>query len=98
VQLGVPQEVEVPGYAQLEEAPLHEPAHAPVPLQLPWPAFGAPVTLAQTPLAPHASQVPLQALSQQTPSAQKVLVHSVPLPHDAPLVFRATHLAVPGSQ
>jgi hypothetical protein len=45
-------------------------------VHVPWPACGAPSTAAHTPPPPsHASQVPAQAALQQTPSAQKPVVH-----------------------
>jgi len=39
----------------------------------------------------HAKQVPAQADSQQTPSTQKLLVHSPATPQLAPSAFRPTH-------
>jgi len=36
-------------------------------------------------------QVPVQAVAQQTPSAQIALVHSLPLAHAAPGSFKLVH-------
>jgi hypothetical protein len=59
---------------------------------------GLPPTPALTglhcPAAPavlQASQLPAQALSQQTPSLQKPLVHSLPSPQALPVSFLGTH-------
>jgi hypothetical protein len=40
----------------------------------------------------HASHMPLQARSQQTPSAQKVLAHSWAAPQRAPAAFTGVHV------
>jgi hypothetical protein len=57
---------------------------------------GAPVgTLVQEPSVPvsaHDWQAPVQALSQQTPCAQKVEPHSLPAEQDAPLFLRPQEL------
>jgi hypothetical protein len=42
--------------------------------------------------ATHATQAPVHALSQQTPSAQNELMHWEPLSHDAPFVLSGWHL------
>ena len=39
------------------------------------------------PVSAHDMQVPAHAVRQQTPCAQKPLLHSVPAPHDAPSGF-----------
>jgi hypothetical protein len=51
------------------------------------PARGAPWTathLPSAPFSPQAEHWPSQALLQQKPSTQKVLAHSLALPHDVP--------------
>lgn len=66
-------------------------------VQLPRPLAGGPSTGEQVPTLPatlHAEQVPGHALSQQTPSTQKLLVHSSAAAHAAPLVFFATQTPV----
>jgi len=59
--------------------------------------------LAAPVIAPaHALHVPVQAVSQHTPSTQLPLAHSGPAPHTVPFAFGATHTvpmqAPPGAQ
>ncbi len=65
------------------------------PGQAPRPARGEPVTGMQDPAASGSAQPshwPSQALLQQTPSAQKPLLHSSGVVHGLPRLPRATHL------
>src|SRR6185295_2099148 len=48
--------------------------------------------------AVHAVQAPEHAPSQQTPSTQKLLVHSFELPHAAPIALSGTQLVAGSSQ
>src|SRR5581483_9256426 len=93
--------VVAPGSSHLSgKVPSHLPAHAPEPVQdervVPEPVTGAPVeTVAQLPTLPlrlHAWHCAVQAVLQQTPSVQKVEVHSLPAAQLAatPLVARHT--------
>jgi hypothetical protein len=81
--------------------PPHEPRQASrVPAQAARVPRGAPVTTVQRPAlpySPHASHCPVQALSQQMPSTQKLDVHSAAAWHWAPLAFFVRHTPV-GSQ
>src|SRR5690349_8456521 len=73
------------GYTQAP-SPSHAPPHGPSPhVSLVPPAIGV-----QTPSLPgitQATQSPSQAVSQQTPSAQKPLPHSSAASHSAPSAF-----------
>lgn len=51
-----------------------------------WPS-GTAVQAPWVPASLQLSQVPLQAVSQQKPSVQKVLAHSLPMPHVWPSDF-----------
>jgi hypothetical protein len=58
--------------------PLQLPPQVPEPAHAVWPVRGAPLTATQVPLlvvSAQASQAPVQAALQQTPSAQKPLTH-----------------------
>ena len=90
----------VPPPEQLAELPLQVPAiravfesmHAAV-AQAAWPERGAPLTLPQVPAAappvmpPQYSHDPLQAVLQQTPSAQLLETHCVPAVQVWPFFF-----------
>ena len=59
---------------------------------------GSPLTPLHLPGAPptlHASHCPLHRLSQQTPSTQNPLVHSIAAPHFCPIVFTQVPAAAP---
>ena len=85
----------LPGNEQVARLPVaHDPPHVlPKPAQLPpWPERGWPdVTAVQVPTLGamlHASQLPVQAMSQQTPSGEHLpLAHSVPAPQGLPFDF-----------
>jgi hypothetical protein len=51
-----------------------------------WPA-GTVEQVPPVPVSAHDMQVPVHAVRQQTPCAQKPLLHSVPAPQDAPSGF-----------
>ncbi len=80
-QLADLQLLDEPGNTQDGDDPSQVLAQVPLPVQEPCPLRGAPEMVAQVPgvcpevVSAHAWQVPLQALLQQTPSAQKLLVH-----------------------
>ena len=71
--------------------PSHDPLQSvPSPAHAVRPATGAPVTALQAPTLPgtlHPSHWPLHALSQQTPPAQIVELHSSPDVHGRPFPF-----------
>ena len=72
-QLAVRQEVLDPGKLQVDAVPMHVPTHTPLPAQAACPVFGAPDTKVHVPgVALQTSQDPVQARSQQKPSAQVV--------------------------
>jgi hypothetical protein len=78
-----------PGKAQASGVtPSHDPLQlVPSPAQGARPPCGAPLTGVQVPALAGTSQAshwPLQSVSQQTPSTQKPLRHSVGPPHCAP--------------
>lgn len=78
---------------QLALWPLQVPAHESEPVHAGrWPACGAPVMLPQVPAVLQASHEPVQARSQQTPSAQKPFVQSLPAVQEPPGPFLATQL------
>jgi hypothetical protein len=54
--------------------------------------FGTFVQAPSVPVSAHDWHAPVQALSQQTPWAQKVEAHSVPAEHEAPPVLRPQEL------
>jgi hypothetical protein len=67
--------------------PSHFPLQTPVPAQAPRAPWGAPVTVEQVPTFPvrsHASHLPVQSASQQTPSVQKPEPHSLLAAHPVP--------------
>jgi len=74
------------GILQVAFVPSQVPAQAPLPLHVPWPALGAPETNEHVPgtVPLQFSHVPLQPVLQQTPSAQLVVVHSLPAEHACP--------------
>jgi hypothetical protein len=83
VQLAVRQETVAAGKAHaVRLVPSHIPPQVvPAPVHAAWPVRGAPLTAVQIPLlavSPHDSHCPVQALLQQTPSAQYPLPHWVP--------------------
>jgi hypothetical protein len=105
-QLWGRQPVALPGNVQaVREAAAHEPAHAPLPPQAARAPCGAPeITGAQWPGAAavsHASQLPVQAPSQQTPSTHRLDPHSPPPAQGDPSGFGPHEPAVqllPGVQ
>lgn len=81
-------------YFRQPPAPSHLPSApqdaAPWSLHTPAGSDTPPETGVQMPIAegkPQLRQLPVQALSQQTPPAQKPLAHSPAAPHDWPLGF-----------
>jgi hypothetical protein len=56
------------------------------------PVFGVPLIATQLPEALHAWHWPVHAALQQTPSAQKPLLHWLPPLHDAPSAPLPTHV------
>jgi hypothetical protein len=79
------------GYAHAAAlAPLQAPPHAPLPLQAVRAPCGGPLTATHRPTLPwtsHASHWPLQARSQQKPSAQVPLAHSFAAAQAYPSAF-----------
>lgn len=77
LQLEVRHIVSVPGILHVALVPSQLPAHAPVPPQAVCPAFGAPETKPQVPgvMPLQNSHEPVQAVLQQTPSAQFPVTH-----------------------
>jgi len=77
-QLTSRQLVSEPGIVQVAEAPEQVPAHFPLPPHAGCPDLGAPETLPQVPgvLPLQYSQAPAQAVLQQTPSAQLLVMHA----------------------
>src|SRR4051812_13585879 len=87
-QLGCTQVVSLPGSVQVTLVPVQIPPQVPVPAQAVCPARGAPVMKPQVP-ALQSSHEPLHAELQQTPSAQKLFVHSSASAQVMPLAFLA---------
>lgn len=81
---------------QLAFVPLQVPWQRPVPAQAGWPACGAPETKPQVPGEPplQYSHDPLQAVLQQTASAQLPLRHCVPEAHVCPVFVLQAPLAL----
>jgi hypothetical protein len=80
------QVVSAPGILHVALVPSQVPAQLPLPLHAAWPVLGAPETKPHVPgvLPLQYSHEPVQALLQQTLSAQKVVMQSVPVEHDCP--------------
>jgi hypothetical protein len=94
-QLADRQDVVFGAKTQVALVPLQLPLHGAVPVQAVWFVRGWPVIKLQVPAVLAETlqnwHEPVQALLQQTPSAQKVFTHSRPLWHAWPLAFLAVH-------
>jgi hypothetical protein len=102
LQLAARQETVVSGKVQaVRLAVVQDPWQLPEPAQVARVPRGEPeATAVHCPLvlvSAHASHCPLQALSQQTPSTQKVELHSLPALQASPLDFLAWPASVPPS-
>jgi hypothetical protein len=98
LQLAAPHAVDVLANVQVARwVPSHRPRHVAsveAPAHAAWPACGAPTMAVQTPREPatlHASQLPAQAPSQQTPSTQFPVAHCAALVQAPPADTSATH-------
>jgi hypothetical protein len=78
--------VSEPGILHVALVPSQVPVQLPLPPHAAWPVFGAPETYPHVPgmLPLQYSHEPVQAELQQTLSAQKVVMQSVPTEHDCP--------------
>jgi hypothetical protein len=89
------QEVSAAGILQVAFVPSQVPAHGALPVHAPWPTLGAPETNEHVPgtVPLQYSHVPLQAVLQQTVSAQLFVVQSLAAAHACPCFALHTPLA-----